>query len=247
MSRTLLYPAGSTDAVHIAAKKLALPVIDHPTPEVTHVLLDVPGFRSDGMLRNGDSPERVLERLPENVTVIGGNLIHTALGDRKTIDLLRDEIYLARNAAITARCAIRLALPYLGITLLGCPVLIIGYGRIGKSLALLLKSLGAEVTVAARKASDRAMIEALGLHAASTDALNTTVGKFRLIYNTVPAPILGKDAPYRPDCIAIELASKPGIAGRVIDGRGLPGKLAPESSGALIAETITRLIKEDLV
>lgn len=245
MQRTLLYPAGSTDAVHIAAKKLAPSVIDHPTPEVTHVLLDIPSFRSDGMLRNGDSPERILERLPENATVIGGNLSQNVLCGRKTIDLLRDEIYLAKNAAITARCAIRLALPYLGITLLGCPALIIGYGRIGKSLALLLKSLGADVTVAARKVSDRAMVEALGLHAVATDALKSIIPQFRLIYNTVPAPVLDKDAPYRLNCIAIELASKPGIAGTVIDGRGLPGKLAPESSGMLIAETITRLIKED--
>ncbi len=245
MKNWLIYPAGSTDAVRHAAKKLPFATIDHPSPEVTHVLLDVPSLRPDGALRNGDAIDALLERLPENVTVIGGKLKNVAFDRIKTIDLLNDARYTAKNAEITARCAVRLALPYLGITLLRCPVLILGWGRIGKCLAELLRSLGADVTVFARKAHDRAMIEALGLRAVDTCEVASKLSEFRLIYNTVPATILPEDAIFRAECVKIELASIAGLSGDVIDGRALPARLAPESSGALIAETVTRILKEE--
>lgn len=241
MDNRLLYPIGTTEAVRYAAASLPLALTDHPCPEVTHVLLDVPSFRG-----NEKDIIQELERVPETVTVIGGNLSHPALEGYRTIDLLKDAEYTARNAAVTAHCAVKLALPYLGITLVHCPVLVIGWGRIGKCLGRLLQSLGAEVTISARKESDRAMIRALGYEAADTGDLKGILPGFRLVYNTVPFPVLDAQAPFRKDCVKIELASKPGIEGPdVIDGRGLPGKLAPESSGMLIAETIVRLLKEE--
>ena len=42
--------------------------------------------------------------------------------------------------------------------------------------------------------------------------------------------------------LLLELASRPGMSGsKIIDGRGLPGKMAPVRSGRLIAETFIRL------
>lgn len=241
MKNGFVYPVGSTEAIRFAAGFLPLPMIDHPAPEVGYLLLDVPSFRGDGQLRGGGAVENILERLPETITVIGGNLEHPALERYETMDLLQDAVYLAQNAGITAQCAVKLALPYLGITLLHCPVLVIGWGRIGKCLGKLLQSLGADVTISARKEADRAMIRALGYEAADTGDLDGILPKFRLIYNTVPYPVLAARAPFGKGCVKIELASKPGIeGGDVIDGRGLPGKLAPESSGRLIAETIMR-------
>lgn len=248
MDNRLVYPVGTTDAIRHAAKCLPLPLTDHPSPDITHLLLDVPSFRADGLLRDGSDGKTILERLPDHITVIGGNLDHPILAGYDTMDLLKDADYQAQNASITAHCAIKTALPYLGITLLHCPVLIIGWGRIGKCLGKLLQSLGADVTISARKEADRAMIRALGYHAADTGNLSDILPRFRLIYNTVPEMVLPAHAAglCRPDCVKIELASRPGIGGKdVIDGRGLPGKLAPESSGKLIAETILRLLKEE--
>jgi len=115
---------------------------------------------------------------------------------------------------------------------------VIGWGRIGKCLAQLLKSIGAQVTVAARKESDRVMLKALGYGALDTCELDTT--PYRLIFNTVPQMIC-------PDCpgkgLKIDLASKLGLGGEdVLWARGLPGKDAPESSGHLIAQTVLRFI-----
>jgi len=98
----------------------------------------------------------------------------------------------------------------------------------------------ASVTVAARKESRRVMIEALGYKSSSIEEIRTE--NYRLIINTVPAMVL----PHAPGtALKIDLASVPGIGGRdVLWARGLPGLLAPESSGALIAQVITQWIKE---
>lgn len=231
MKNILIYPAGTTRAIQYAAQHLALPTADHPTPAATHLLLDVP-------LRQ-TNPEEILKQLPTDVTVIGGNL---HLPGYVCMDLLQDEDYLAKNAAITARCAIRLAASVLPVTLEGCPVLILGWGRIGKCLGQLLKGIGADVTVAARNSSHRAMLGALGYQSVDYPQIPGILNRFRLIYNTVPVKILSESTTYRPDCIAVELSSISALPGNVIDGRGLPGKLAPESSGRLIAETVLRRI-----
>ena len=234
MEKLLIYPLGTTAAIQTAAKYLQLPTVDHPTPDATHLLLDVP-------LRNTDL-ENTLAMLPPDITLIGGNLDIPSLEGYRKIDLLQDPEYLAQNAAITAHCAIKLALPHLDITLDRCPVLILGWGRIGKCLADLLQKLGAEVTVAARKECDRAMLNVLGYHAVDFSQLSKVLHGFQLIYNTVPEKILSESTTVPTSCVKIELASKPGLPGEYIDGRGLPGKLAPESSGKLIAQTIRRRI-----
>lgn len=250
MNGILIYPAGSTAALRHAGRSLidrGISVTAAPAPDVTHLLLPVPSFESDGRVRGGGVLEHILSELPEDVTVIGGRLDHPALHGYRTIDLLQDSEYLARNAAITADCAVRIAAANLNTVFEGCPMLIIGWGRIGKCLGKLLKAMGADVSVSARRESDRAMLGALGFRAEDTLALNPSLIRYRVIFNTVPAPVL-TDAQIRhcrPDCIKIELASTDGIAGPgVIRARGLPGKDTPEASGELIAKSIIRILAE---
>ena len=176
------------------------------------------------------------------MTVFGGNLPAMS---QKSIDLLEDEIYLAQNAAITAHCALAIAMENLPITPDGCKTLVIGWGRIGKCLAPLLKALGAKVTVAVRKESDLAILTATGYDAVNIGDIDGS--RYRLIINTVPAPVFDGDAAVK-DAVMIDLASKKGISGEhVLWARGLPGKDAPESSGTLIARTVLRYLgKEQL-
>lgn len=249
MGRMLVYTVGTTDACRYAAVYLAqagIGFVDHPSPEVTHLLLDVPSFGANGMLRSGGDLKEVLEMLPPEITVVGGNLIHPALDDHQVIDLLKDAEYLAVNAAITADCALRVAAPFLKSTFADSPVLIIGWGRIGKCLGQLLKAMGSDVTIAARKESDRAMIRALNFNAVDMVGLSDGLSNCRLIFNTVPEMILHKEQLAAcEDCVKIDLASKPGMEGNnVIWARGLPGVHTPESSGRLIAKTFLRLIGE---
>lgn len=248
MNDTIFYSTGSTSAMAFAADALRrqnFSIVSAPAPDVTHLLLPVPSFEADGRIRGGGILEHILAKLPEHVCVIGGNLDHATLKSYPKIDLLQDAEYLAQNAAITADCAVRIAASRLPVAFSGCPILILGWGRIGKCLAKLLKSLGADVTVAARKQSDRAMLQALGFRSADPNNLEPILRRFRVLYNTVPAPILSDAQMFhcRPDCIKIELASVRGIAGsQVIPANGLPGKTVPETSGALIADSIIRIL-----
>lgn len=235
--------AGHSPALAYAKGLLqkAYPFSPAPNETVTHLLLPVPSFDESGYIRGGGTIEALLAKLPKNITVIGGLLEHPALAGYHTIDLLKDPFYIAQNASITAHCAIRLAMHKLPCTMEDCPVLVIGWGRIGKCLCHLLQGLGADVTVAARKDTDRAILSALRYCAISPRHIDTT--QYRLIFNTAPEMIL-------PQCpgsaLKIDLASKLGLGGLdVIWARGLPGKDAPESSGKLIANSIVRILNKE--
>lgn len=241
-----LYTPGNTPALEFAKASLIRQGFRFsavPHNGVTHLLLSIPSINDDGTLRGGQQLGPILEALPRSVTVIGGNLKHPALEGYQTIDLLQDPYYVAENASITAHCAIKTAMQALPVTLNGQAILVIGWGRIGKCLAELLKAMGSSVTVAARKETDRAMIRALGFGAVDYPLFPAN---YRVIFNTVPHTVLSREQTVlcRKECCMIDLASKLGVdAEKVIWARGLPGKDAPESSGELIAGTVIRLIQ----
>ena len=239
-----IFTAGRSPALAYARQELNQYLTDDPT-EATHLLLPAPSFESDGNIKGGYDLEEILESLPEHVTIIGGNLDHPALTEHKKIDLLQDPFYTAQNAAITAHCALGLILTSLPTILPDLKILIIGAGRIGKCLAHILKDLGAQVSLAARKAEDRAMAGSLGFHSVAPGSWS--VSQYRVIVNTVPAPLLA-DVDCAADALLLDLASVRGISGdRVRWARGLPGICAPETSGRLIARRAMELIsqKED--
>lgn len=250
LKQTILFAAGNSPALTYAGKALTergILVLDRPDADVTHLLLPVPSFDDAGRIRGGGILEHILGKLPEDITVIGGNLDHPMLKTYRKMDLLRDPYYLAENAAITADCAMRIAGSKLKTVWKDCPVLILGWGRIGKFLTRHLQSLGADITVAARKSEDRALIRALGHRAEDPQRLHSGLFRYRLIFNTIPFPMLdaAQTASCRADCVLIDLASTLGMEGNaVIHARGLPGKDVPESAGALIAKTVIRLIAE---
>lgn len=248
----VIYCAGSTKASRYAAqilKSKGCCIASTPSDAVTHLLLDVPSFGAAGLLRSGENIDTLLSTLPENVIVCGGNLKHPSVERYRKIDLLQDAHYLAENAYITAECALDVALPYLEVTIRSCPILIIGWGRIGKCLGQLLQNIGADVTISARKETDRAMIQALGFKTMDTGSIKG-LDPFRLIFNTVPELVLTKEmaALCRKDCVKIDLASKTGMDDEdVIVAKGLPGIHFPESSAELIAATFLRLCREEIL
>ena len=219
MNNIRIFPAGDSPAVEYAVEYLKEAGISVGEENATHLLVNVPTKPADfGWI----SPK---------TTLIGGNLDWLAPAvDR--IDLLKDEIYVAENAHLTADCTVRLLGQHLKCQFRDCPVLIIGWGRIGKCLAAMLRNLDAKVAVAARKKADLAMVQALGYTPVSMDK----IPDYPVVVNTAPAPVLGVGEGLR-----IDLASQKGIAGEnVIWARGLPGKMLPQSSGKLIAQAILR-------
>ena len=222
MRAVTILPMADTPAIRSAVRELekqGVNIVPTFSEKVTHILLNVPTKEVD------------LSELPAGVTVIGGNLE----GSFPKMDLLWDEQYLAENAALTADCALRLLGSHLPVAFRDCGILIIGWGRIGKCLASMLKALGAQVTVAARKPSDLGMLTALGYRAVEIGNIDPM--PYRAILNTAPAPVLSPGG----TAVKIDLASRLGLAGDdVIWARGLPGKMLPESSGQLIARGVLR-------
>lgn len=249
MKNMLIYPVGNTKACLFAAgflQREGISLVDHPSPEVTHLLLDVPSFDAEGRLRDGGDLKLLLSMLPEEITIVGGNLCSFVPDTYHTVDLLQDPAYLARNAAITADCAVQVASSLLETTFADTTTLIIGWGRIGKCLGQMLKNLGCPVTVAARREADRAILRALGYEAVDIGEIPERIQTFRLIFNTAPEKVLEQDVLKQcRQCVKIDLASKQGLVDSdVVWARGLPGVYAPESSGKLIAESFLRLCRE---
>lgn len=244
MDNCIIYAAGYSPAMSYCIqnlKRAGFTLLSEPSAEVTHLLLPVPSFAPDGGIVGGGNLSTLLTLLPKDIVVIGGNLDRPELDYYTTVDLLQNPYYLALNAQITAHCALELALDQLPVIMDGCPVLIIGWGRIGKCLGKLLQQVGAQVSVCARKETDRSLLAALGYRALSLPQVD--LAEYRVVFNTVPSMLF----PVCPgNALKIDLASRLGLGSEdVIWARGLPGKDAPESSGNLIASTLIPLLRKE--
>ena len=202
----------------------------------------------------------LIEALWPGQLLIGGGLqeetVTAALrGGLRVADLLRQPALAVGNAALTAEGAIGRLIEQSERALWGGRVLVLGWGRIGRILALRLSALGAQVTVAARSARDRAMAEALGCAAADYAGLDAVLGDFDFIVNTVPARVLteGMLCLIRPDALLLELASPPGgfdrmlaqnIGLHAVAAPGLPGETAPEAAALLLRQAVYAAIEE---
>ena len=166
----------------------------------------------------------------------------------------REEVQVA-NAVPTAEGAVAAAMAATDCTLHTARCLVLGYGRIGKVLAHRLQGLGARVTVAARKRSDLAWISAFGCRPLPLAELDTRLGSFDVIFNTVPAPLLDRPRleQLKPGCVILELASAPGgvdsaavkaLGIPCIPTPGLPGKVAPMTAAAVLRDAVYCLLDE---
>ena len=228
------------------------------------VLLPLPAERG-GRLHAPLSAEELgmpalIEALWPGQLLIGGALreetVTAALrGGLRVADLLRQPALAVGNAALTAEGAIGRLIEHSERALWSGRALVLGWGRIGRILALRLSALGAAVTVAARSARDRAMAEALGCAAADYAGLDGILGDFDFIVNTVPARVLteGMLCLIRPDALLLELASPPGgfdrtlaqnIGLHAVAAPGLPGETAPEAAALLLRQAVYAAIEE---
>ncbi len=201
-----------------------------------------------------------LDGITPSALVFGGQIkndLANALDDKsiKFYDYLKREELAIRNAIPTAEGAIKIAIEETPITINGSSCLVLGYGRIGKILSKMLSGLGANVTVEARKYADLAMIEGHGFEPLAIGKLKSSIDKFDIIFNTIPTMILNNDIlkSINKNALVIDLSSKPGgvdfetakaLGLHVIWALGLPGKIAPVSSGGIIKDTIMNILHE---
>lgn len=228
--------------------------------DVCAVALPMPALTPDGNIRTEArelSLEPLLQSLPRGCVLFGGKL--SSVQERlsrypiSVRDYLASEPLAAANAAITAEGAIALAMRHMTCTIEDARILVVGFGRIGKQLARKLVSLGARVSVSARKPADFSAAQSLGCQTDETGRYARGLYQYRCIMNTVPAPVFSQEQldSLQPGCVFVDLASGTGaLAGGVtppdhityLHALALPGKCAPESAARALRDEILRTL-----
>ena len=233
------------------------------------VILPLPCSDGEGFLKTAFSKERIklseiVEHLQKGSVLMGGLLPEeiVSMAEKRGVsvcDYYFREEFAVRNAALTAEAAAATLMEMLTESISTVPVLVLGHGRIGRLLSAILKALDAKVTVAARRFSELAWIRSEGMMPLEFRLLDEEIGNFKVVFNTVPAPVLTKEKLVLMDrnALIIDLASEPcgtdfaaaeelGITAK--KALGLPGKFAPKTAGEILKETVLNVLseKEDL-
>lgn len=169
------------------------------------------------------------------------------------VNYFAEETLTLKNAALTAEAACALLSQSTDGSLLGSRTLITGCGRISRLLARRLTANGSSVTIAARRAEQRAFAELDGFGAIHTEQIGAIAERFDFIANTVPHALFtaADFEKAKRGAVFIELASLPeqpskplaeneGI--KYIYAPGLPGKYSPKAAGEAIADTIADIL-----
>lgn len=229
-----------------------------------YIILPVPASRNKKVINapfsNADIvlSEKLFSNLKNKVVFAG--IVSSLIEDVKPSGLyIRDyyqrEDFLIPNALLTAEGAVSIALKDYGKSIFSSRCLVVGFGRIGKILAKLLKNMGAKVTVSARSVKDISLAKISGFETTNVSKINEKAD-FDLIFNTVPALVL--DAAVLSFLssarMIIDLASAPGgtdkfaaeeLGIKLIPALGIPGKCFPEAAGEIIADVIYKMIEEE--
>lgn len=229
-----------------------------------YIILSVPASRNKKVINAPFSNSDIVlsEKLFSNLKnkVVFAGIVSSLIEDVKPSGLyIRDyyqrEDFLIPNALLTAEGAVSIALKEYGKSIFSSRCLVVGFGRIGKILAKLLKNMGAKVTVSARSVKDVSLAKISGFETTNVSKINEKAD-FDLIFNTVPALVLNEDVlGYLSSArMIIDLASSPGgtdklaaeeLGIKLIPALGIPGKCFPEAAGEIIADVIYKMIEEE--
>lgn len=227
------------------------------------VIFPAKGIGEDGAVESLFSPKPLLLR-EAHFRALRGAVLYTGIAGpylreqamKFSLPLVvlfdRDDVAIL-NAVPTAEGAIMFAIQHTDITLHGSDAAVIGFGRVGMTLAPRLRALGARVRVFARQPEALARAYEMGFEPLDLGALRSEIRPVDLVFNTVPAPILTADvlAEMKPSAFILDLASAPGGTDfhfaekrgiRALLAPSLPGLVAPKTAGKILADVLTRLI-----
>lgn len=202
--------------------------------------------------------ESLFSKLEKKV-VFGGIISPLISGVNNSNFNLKDyysrEDFMVLNAIPTAEGAIKILLNESKRTIFGSKCMVVGYGRIGKVISKLLKSMGADVTISCRNIRDISWAKLENFNVIDISKCREKLN-FDFVLNTVPAIVLNYDnlKLLNHNTTIIDVASAPGgvnkedaqkLKIKIIEALGLPGKYFTESAGEIIAQTILKIIKEE--
>ncbi len=177
----------------------------------------------------------------------------------EVIDVMKSEKLAVLNTIATAEGTIELMIANTDTIIFDSNVLILGFGRVAKTLANRLKGLVKSITCASREDDELAWIEVYGYEKLNlNDFVKCQESKkclenYNVIINTIPSMIFDAEKLQyvNKEVLLIDLASNPGGIDKeetkkqglkLIHALGLPGKVAPKSSARFIRNIIYELI-----
>ena len=238
--------------------------VEEACKDIEVLILPLPGTNDNGVIR-AVYAEQELQLNEKAVASIASNGLIIIGSARKflkewtskyKLNLLEivemDDIAIL-NSIPTAEGAIQIAMEETDITIHGSKTCVIGFGRVGITMARTLKALGSDVTIVARNPGQLARAYEMGCNRAAYDDLHEIMNHTNIVFNTVPTMVLDSSIlKYaNPDVLIIDLATQPGgtdfeaantFGLKAILAPGLPGKVAPVYAGKILAEVIPRLI-----
>jgi len=252
----------------VAHGAFSVNTVEEACKDAEVVILPLPGTNAEGVIRavyaeeNLILTEKAIQSIAPNALVIIGTArpFLKQWSEKYSFMLLEvndmDELAIL-NSIPTAEGAIQIAMEETRIAIHGSRSCIIGFGRVGITLARTLKAMGSTVTVVARNPGQLARAYEMGCSRADYSQLRDIVNNTDVIYNTVPQLILDRSIlKYaNPELLIIDLATQPGgtdfeaanaLGIKAILAPGLPGKVAPVFAGRILADVIPRLIITEL-
>lgn len=206
--------------------------------------------------------ERIIHSLNKGTWIITGSIPQKWL-DRaidlqlKVFEYAENDELAILNSIPTAEGALQIAMEQLPITIHNSTVVVVGFGRVGITVARVFKALGARTIIAARRPASLARAWEQGYEKIDIESLAEVITSADIIINTVPVLVLNEAliAQVSHQSIIIDLASSPygtdieaanKLNIKVITAPGLPGKVAPKTAGLILAAMIPKLIRECL-
>lgn len=207
-----------------------------------------------------ETADDIFALLSENQPVFGGMLnkgFETKIKKKtdEVYDYFKREEVTVMNTVPTAQGILKTMIDNIEYTIHSSQCAIFGYGRVAKLTADILASLGAEITVCARKYGDLAIARTKGFNGVLISDFGKYAHKYDIIINTVPSLVINRKIleNLRTDCLIIDVASSPfgtdfayayELGLNAIQCSSLPGKVAPKTAGRIIADGIINIIKE---
>ncbi len=206
----------------------------------------------------------VFNLIPRGTLVLGGRIDDAVRALAESAGSVIEDYYdredvCIANAIPTAEGAVAVAMAELPVTLHSAEVAILGFGRVARAVAHLLRGFDAKVTVAARRDDDLAWIRLYGYTPLRFQRINELCYGYDVVFNTVPARVINDDFLTRfsaeppPWKLIVDLASKPGgvdpdaakASGvKLIRALSLPGRVAPATSGLILRSGIISLLEK---
>lgn len=246
----------------VGATKKKIEEVDFETADA--IILPVTGMDQNGEVQTVFSNETIqltknlLQLTPKHCVIYTGiandHLERLAKEVNRKLEKLfeRDDVAIY-NSIPTVEGTIMMAIQHTDVTIHGSKVAVLGFGRVGMSVARAFSALGAKVSVGARSSSHIARITEMGLDPFEIENIQEHVKDIDICINTIPARILTANVlrEMPSHVLIIDLASKPGGTDfRYAEKRGLkallapslPGIVAPKTAGLILANVLAKLL-----